>query len=451
MTDLVDQLALGGAPVRVAGAVTAALGPSAADQLAMDPWRLLDVPGISPDQADSYARTVLRGTARPTDPRRTIALTCWLLQRAAADGHTAMPVTTLVAALASYGATPATPSALCTDGRIVLCDGQLAALRAYSSQEEALADSLLMLTGSTPDPVPGFPDDALTTVVGTTLSARRAYVADLTATAESAGRRVGRASGAGIRERVGVLAAADVAIVEDAELLGVPDAAAVAEQLSPGQRLVLVGDPALLPPRGPGQVFTDLLALAPPTVTLPDRAERLLDRLVLEARAGGLPRIEDPERSVVVVPADDATAVRRTVQLVTDSIPRVFGITADDVLVVTPRRGGVAGATALDMALAKELSAPGIAARAVTVHEAQGRRPTAVVVVLPAESAGSLSRPLVAAAFGLPERHLSVVHACGSALAEAVHRVPARPRVTRLATLLAERSTSQATLRVSVG
>ena len=173
----------------------------------------------------------------------------------------------------------------------------------------------------------------------------------------------------------------------------------------------------------------------------------MLDRLVLEVRAGRLPRIEDPEHSVVVVPADDATAVRRTVQLVTDSIPRVFGIPADDVLVVAPRRGGVAGATALDMALVKALQTPGMAARAVTVHEAQGRRPAAAVVVLPAESAGSLSRPLVAAAFGLPERHLSVVHACGSALAEAVQRVPARPRVTRLAALLAERSA----LQVSAG
>ena len=447
MTDLVDQLALGGAPARLADAVTAALGADAVDQLAADPWRLLAVPGVRPDQADSYARTVLRGTARPTDPRRIIALACWLLERAAADGHTAMPITTLVAALGSYAATPSSPAEVGTDGRVVLCADQLAALRTYGAQEDALADTLLMLSKGPPEPVRGVPDAAVATVVGSTLAARRASVTELTAAAEAAGLRVGRATGAAIKERVGVLVAADVAIVENAELLSVPDAAALAEQLAPGQRLVLVGDPALLPPTGPGQVLIDLLAWTSPTVALPDRSDRMLDRLVLEVRAGRLPRIEDPEHSVVVVPADDATAVRRTVQLVTDSIPRVFGIPADDVLVVTPRRSGVAGATALDMALVKALQTPGMAARAVTVHEAQGRRPAAAVVVLPAESAGSLSRPLVAAAFGLPERHLSVVHACGSALAEAVQRVPARPRVTRLAALLAERSA----LQVSAG
>jgi hypothetical protein len=436
--DLVDRLVQGGAPAHLANAVTAALGPSAADLLAADPWRLLEVPGIRPDQADAYARTLFRGTATLSDRRRSAALACWLLRRAASDGHTAMPVKTLLAALATYDAAPSETAELSTDGRIVLCDAEVAALHTYGSLEEELARTLTMLAEQTPDPVPGLPDNGLTTVLGTTLSARRSYVSDLVAAAEACGRRVGRASGAAIRQRIGVLVSADVAIVEDAELLSLPDAAALVEQLSPGQRVVLVGDPALLPPRGPGQVFTDLLSRGGATVALPDRTERVLDGLVLNVRAGVLPRVEDLDRSVVVVPADDATAVRRTVQLVTDSIPRVFELAPDDVLVVTPRRGGIAGATALDMALAKELGDAGAKPRAATVHEALGRRPAAVVVVLPAESAGSLSRPLVAAAFGLADRHLSVVHACGPALAESVRRVPARPRLTRLAALLSQ-------------
>jgi Helix-hairpin-helix containing domain/AAA domain len=437
--ELVDRLAQGGAPAHLASAVTAALGANAADDLAADPWRLLDVPGVRPDQADAYARTLLRGTATLTDPRRSTALACWLLRRAASDGHTAMPTKTLLAALATYDAAPSDPAVLRTDGRIVLCGDGLAALQTYASLEDALADRLALLAESTPEPVAGLPDNGLTTVVGTTLSARRAYVTDLAAVAERCGQRVGRASGAAIRQRIGVLGSADVAIVEDAELLSAPDAAALVDQLSAGQRLVLVGDPALLPPTGPGQVFTDLISHAA-SVVLPDQSERALDRLVLDVRAGVLPRVEDPERSVVVVPADDSSAVRRTVQLVTDSIPRVFNLSADDVLVVTPRRSGVAGATALDMALAKELGDAGAKPRAVTVHEAQGRRPGAVVVVLPAESAGSLSRPLVAAAFGMADRHLSVVHACGPALAEAVRRVSSRPRVTRLAGLLSQQA-----------
>jgi len=271
---------------------------------------------------------------------------------------------------------------------------------------------------------------------GPAATARRGYVSELSGAAEAAGLRVGRASGAVLAGRGGVLAASDVAVVEDAQLLGLRDAANLLDQLVDGQRLVLVGDPALLPSAGPGQVFVDVLAAGLPTVTLPAAADGPRDRLLQEVRAGRLPPVDDPTRSVVVVRSDDAGAVRRTVQLVTDSIPRALGIPSDEVLVVTARRAGIAGASALDMALAGALGTTGTRPRAVTVHEAAGRRSAAVVVVLAAEAAGSLSRPLVATAFGLADQHLSVVHACGPTLAEAVTRVPGRARVTRLGRLL---------------
>jgi exodeoxyribonuclease V alpha subunit len=49
-----------------------------------------------------------------------------------------------------------------------------------------------------------------------------------------------------------------------------------------------------------------------------------------------------------------------------------------------------------------------------------------------------LSRPLVYTALTRAERHLSIVHASGSALARAVREVDVRPRRTRLARLLTE-------------
>lgn len=74
---------------------------------------------------------------------------------------------------------------------------------------------------------------------------------------------------------------------------------------------------------------------------------------------------------------------------------------------------------------------------ALTVHRAQGSEWPAVVVVLPPESGGLLGRPLVYTAFTRAERHLSVVNAVGPGLARAVAQVRARPRITRLAALLA--------------
>jgi exodeoxyribonuclease V alpha subunit len=57
---------------------------------------------------------------------------------------------------------------------------------------------------------------------------------------------------------------------------------------------------------------------------------------------------------------------------------------------------------------------------------------------MPPEAGGLLSRPLVYTAFTRAQRHLSVVHAAGPALARAVREVGALPRRTRLAALLQE-------------
>ena len=74
---------------------------------------------------------------------------------------------------------------------------------------------------------------------------------------------------------------------------------------------------------------------------------------------------------------------------------------------------------------------------AITVHRAQGSEWPAVVVVLPPESGGLLTRPLVYTALTRAQRHLSVVPAVGAALGRAVRENGGRPRVTRLPRLLA--------------
>lgn len=223
-------------------------------------------------------------------------------------------------------------------------------------------------------------------------------------------------------------------------------------------------------------------------------------RLATSVRGGDLPPVADPTREVVVVPArGSAEAAHRVVQLVTDSVPRALGIPADQVQVVTPVHRGAAGTQALNVALkarlnpgdgrsrfdpgdrvvatANHLEAEpfgyangevGVVAEvdpdgavtvefasgpaevkgkaladlvhgwAITVHRAQGSEFPAVVVVLPPEAGGMLSRPLVYTALTRAQRHLSVVHAVGPALARAVRHVGARPRRTRLRELLTD-------------
>ncbi|MFK4186139.1 helix-hairpin-helix domain-containing protein [Streptomyces sparsogenes] len=93
-------LAEGGAPESLAGAVVAALGEGAAEALREDPWQLLAVPGVRPDQADGFARALLGPSCGPGDERRAQALTVWLLERAALEGHTALESSALRAGLA---------------------------------------------------------------------------------------------------------------------------------------------------------------------------------------------------------------------------------------------------------------------------------------------------------------------------------------------------------------
>lgn len=73
---------------------------------------------------------------------------------------------------------------------------------------------------------------------------------------------------------------------------------------------------------------------------------------------------------------------------------------------------------------------------AITVHRAQGSEFPAVIVVLPPEAGRMLSRPLVYTALTRAQRHLSVVHGTGPALARAVHDIGSKPRRTGLRDLL---------------
>ncbi|GAA4087987.1 helix-hairpin-helix domain-containing protein [Streptomyces hundungensis] len=90
----------GGAPEALAAQVTGALGEQAAERLGADPWQLLAVPGVRPEQADGFARALLGAECRPDDERRAAALVGWILEQAAVRGHTALAADDVRKALA---------------------------------------------------------------------------------------------------------------------------------------------------------------------------------------------------------------------------------------------------------------------------------------------------------------------------------------------------------------
>ncbi len=549
---VVALLAPADVPARTARAVLDELGPQAAQRLRADPWRLLDVAEVRLVDADRLAISLLREQADRGDVRRGRAIVAHVLTRAARDGHTTMPTATVRAAVAGEGIgdPAAAVSAALAEGRVVAFPptGELGLAR-YAHAEQTVAAGLARLRrtarawakGAEPAAALGLDDAqrAAATIVGTsgvsllvggpgtgksrTVTAvvqaarERDLAIALTAPTGRAAKRLEEITGApaqtlhrllGAQGTTGQFARGadwpldeDLVVVDETSMLDVELAAALVAACAEGTHLLLVGDPAQLPSIGPGRVLGDLVDSGALPVTelrtLYRQAEGgAIARLATAVRDGTLPPVDSPDREVVVVPAaDGASAARRTVQLVTDSIPRALGIPAEDVQVVTPVHRGPAGTVALNAAL-KAMLNPGdgevggfdvgdrVVATAnhldagyangevgvvssttdaglvvtfagagpvtvpprnladlrlgwaVTVHRAQGSEWPAVVAVLPPEAGGLLSRPLVYTALTRAQRHLSIVHAAGPALVRAVREVGARPRRTRLTALL---------------
>ncbi|GAA2413308.1 helix-hairpin-helix domain-containing protein [Streptomyces coeruleofuscus] len=171
-------LGAGGAPEALAPQVAAALGEGADELLRADPWQLLRVAGVRPEQADGFARAVLGAECGPDDERRGRAVTVWLLEQAALAGHTALEMPALLAALAQRGVPDpdsAVQDAIAEGDALVFQDALedtgaaparsegegteedeerpvrvLVGLERYALAEESLADGLARLVNSVP-------------------------------------------------------------------------------------------------------------------------------------------------------------------------------------------------------------------------------------------------------------------------------------------------------------
>ncbi|MGW1624742.1 helix-hairpin-helix domain-containing protein, partial [Streptomyces sp. NPDC002172] len=370
IADVRRVLSDGGAPESLAPQVATALGEGAETLLREDPWQLLRVTGVRPDQADGFARALLGAECGPDDERRGRAMTCWLLEQAAVAGHTALEMPALAAALAQRAVPDpeaAVQDALAEGEALVFQDPLdpsapepeddeeerpvrvLVALERYALAEESLADGLARLVNSlakdASEPweaaaaaASGGAAELARAVAGHGLvlhtggEAARAEPAGLLSAAHAAGLRAfavthtpdgSRRLGGGA-EAVGTVAdllagAAgpgrdadgaldlDLLVVLDAPQLDVEGAAMLVEALPDGARLVLSGDPAVLWSAGPGRVFADLLAAR----VCPQIASRTPDpgplgELVSGIGVGELTQVEAPGKEVVIVPVRDA-------------------------------------------------------------------------------------------------------------------------------------------------
>ncbi|EPY92159.1 helix-hairpin-helix domain-containing protein [Streptomyces noursei] len=180
-------LAAGGAPEALAERAAETLGQQAAEALTEDPWQLLAVPGVRPEQADGFARALLGAACGPGDERRAQALIGWLLEQAALAGHSALEASALRAALAQRavpdpdealqdaiadGAVLVFQDALETPGRARAATDDdeeqpvrvLLGLDRFAMAEESVADGLARLLNTFERPA----DEPTTTMPGAT-------------------------------------------------------------------------------------------------------------------------------------------------------------------------------------------------------------------------------------------------------------------------------------------
>lgn len=545
-------------PARWAGRLVEALGDGATAALQLNPWRVLVLPDATVPQADRLART-LDPAVRRDDARRGAALIDWALARFAREGHTCAPAALVEDALRSYGVDVAAgiesaeaDGAVCRVPDPNGADELWIARESLWEAESAIAEGLRSLiaeahtlagaravqavTAELDDVQSGAVAHAaqhgVSVLTGGPGTGKSRTVAAIVAMCERAEVEIALAAPTGraakrleeltghpattihrlLGARPGVASftfdtdhrlEAGLVVVDEASMMDVELAAALIAALPERSHLVIVGDPAQLPSIGPGRLLGDVIDAGTVPVTSLRTLYRqneggAIARLATAVRAGELPAVADPDHEVVVVPAPGSDdAARRVVQLVTDSIPRVFDVSGAELQVVTPVHGGPAGTQALNRALKKELN-PGtgtvrgfdvgdrvvatanhldaspvgyangevgtvvsagekslrvaftggesdIAGKAlgdllhgwaITVHRAQGSEWDAVVAVMPPEGSAMMSRPLVYTALTRARKHLSIVHAAGPALARAVRQIGARPRRTELQHLL---------------
>lgn len=555
--DVVRLIAPAGIPARAALAIIEDVGDDCVRLIERDPWRIVGVRGIDVAAADIVARNVL-GSLDRQDPRRARAVVVEALRADSLEGNTETPVEDVLDAvrIAGISDVPAAIDAAVSEDLAVRRTDELIALKEYADAEDSIAADIARIAAaakkwsrkdSLKNAVEGLDAkqaaavalvmtegvSVLTGGPGTGKSRTVRSVVQLALVHEKevalaaptgrAAKRLGELAGGegmtvhrllGAQGRDGGFArdwedpiSADIVVVDESSMLDVVLAAALLDAVADGAHLVIVGDAAQLPSIGPGRVLADLISsgVVPVTelTTLYRQAEGgQIAALAAEVRNGVLPPVDDPTHEVVVVGArGSADAAHRTTQLVTDSIPRVFGLAPEEIQVVTPVHRGPAGTKELNLALKKRLNpGPGTVSGfdlgdrvvatanhldaspfgyangevgtvvgvrdrsltvefssgtaeisgkaladllhgwAITVHRAQGSEWPAVVAVVPPEAGRLLVRALVYTAFTRAQRHLSIVHGSGPALAYAVRQRAARPRRTALVDRLKQRA-----------
>ena len=141
----------------------------------------------------------------------------------------------------------------------------------------------------------------------------------------------------------------DVVIVDEFSMVDVSLLSMLLKALSPGTKLILVGDKNQLPSVGAGNVLADIIGSGLiPCVNLTQIYRQADASLIIKnAHAinnGQMPELDNKSQDFFFEAKDDATDVMRTIiDLISTRIPRFNGLESNRIQVLAPLRGGVCG------------------------------------------------------------------------------------------------------------
>lgn len=157
---------------------------------------------------------------------------------------------------------------------------------------------------------------------------------------------------------------ADVIIIDEMSMVDLPLFQSLLRAVSPGTRLILVGDVNQLPSVGPGQVLKDLINSRCFPVVILEKIFRQAGEsdIVVNAHKinhGEEIQLDNKSRDFFFLERNDVNVIyKHLIQLVKDKLPGYVQAASFDIQVLTPMRKGSLGVEALNKILQQYLNPP---------------------------------------------------------------------------------------------
>ncbi len=168
---------------------------------------------------------------------------------------------------------------------------------------------------------------------------------------------------------------ADVIIIDEMSMVDLTVFQALLKAVSPGTRLILVGDVDQLPSVGAGQILRDLIESgAFPTVTLKKIFRQAGESDIIvnahKINRGEQISLDNKSRDFFFLERNDTNVIyKHMVQLVTEKLPRYVDAESFDIQVLTPMRKGALGVEVLNSILQQYINPPAPGKREHTVGD----------------------------------------------------------------------------------